>query len=120
MQNFTFHNPSKIIFCEGQITATATSGQKSAAGSQVAVQARTGNSSTMKLTKFLLLACAAFASVSGAALADDGTLAPRQEERAESRTIKPRRAGQESRRILGCMETLAEPPVQIPPPAAPA
>src|SRR5258707_9442481 len=32
----------------------------------------------MKLTKFLLLACAAFASVSDAALADDDTLAPRQ------------------------------------------
>ncbi|MGF6598625.1 monoterpene epsilon-lactone hydrolase [Paraburkholderia sp. GAS448] len=32
----------------------------------------------MKLTKFLLLACAAFASVSSAALADDGALAPRQ------------------------------------------
>ncbi len=32
----------------------------------------------MKLTKFLLLACAAFVSVSGVALADDATLAPRQ------------------------------------------
>ncbi|MEA3092209.1 MAG: hypothetical protein QOJ04_3551, partial [Caballeronia sp.] len=32
----------------------------------------------MKLTKFLLLACAAFASVSGAVLADAGPLAPRQ------------------------------------------
>ncbi|WP_233889877.1 alpha/beta hydrolase [Paraburkholderia flagellata] len=32
----------------------------------------------MKLTKFILLACAAFASVSGVALADDVALAPRQ------------------------------------------
>ncbi|MGF6267092.1 monoterpene epsilon-lactone hydrolase [Paraburkholderia youngii] len=32
----------------------------------------------MKLTKFILMACAAFASVSGVALADDAVLAPRQ------------------------------------------
>jgi epsilon-lactone hydrolase len=38
----------------------------------------------MKLTRFLLLACAAFVSISGAALADDGTLAPRQ---APAKTI---------------------------------
>src|SRR5437868_11961064 len=38
----------------------------------------------MKLTNLLLLACAAFTSASGAALADDGMLAPRQ---APAKTI---------------------------------